>query len=128
MTSRPAAFTGRRKMAAIGNVPESDGGVITSPPHAARESSSLWEVGNGQVELQVAPWEIACSPGWLHMSATAQGTAIYRELRELERHATETLSLEPVLRAAGSQGPMLRCRWRSILAILRLGRTTAEQQ
>ena len=50
-----------------------------------------------QFELQVAPWDIACSPGWLYMSATAEGTAINRELRELERQATETLSLEPVL-------------------------------
>ena len=78
-------------------------------------------------ELQVAPWDMACSPGWLYMSATAQGTAINRELRELERQATETLSLEPVLHAAASQEPMLGCRWRSILAILRLDRTTAGQ-
>ena len=56
-----------------------------------------------QVELQVAPWEIACSPGWLYMSATAQGTVIYREQRELERQATETLSLEPVPHAAASK-------------------------
>jgi hypothetical protein len=42
-----------------------------------------------QAELQVAPCDRACSPGWLYMSATAQGTAIYRELRESERQATE---------------------------------------
>ncbi len=79
-----------------------------------------------QVELQVTPSELACSPGWLYMSATAQGTAIYRELRELERQATETLSLEPVLLAAASGEPMFGCRWRSILAILRLCRTGFE--
>ena len=50
-----------------------------------------------QVEMREAPWEMACSPGWLYMSATAQGTAIYRELRESERQATETLSLKPML-------------------------------
>ena len=80
-----------------------------------------------QVELQVAPWEMACSPGWLYMSATAQGTAIYRELRESERQATETLSLEPMLSDAASREPMLG-RWRSISAfcawtgLRRLGR------
>ena len=68
-----------------------------------------------QVELQVAPWEMACSPGWLYMSATAQGAAIYRELRESERQATETLSLKPILRDATSQETMLGWRWRSIL-------------
>jgi len=80
-----------------------------------------------QVELSVAPWEFACSPGWLYMSATAQGTAIYRELRESERQATETLSLKPMLHEAASQKPMLGWRWRSILAIVRLGRTKAGQ-
>jgi hypothetical protein len=80
-----------------------------------------------QVELRVAPWEIACSPGWLYMSATAQGTTIYRELRESERQATETLSLKPMLHEAASQKPMLGWRWRSILAIVRLGRTKAGQ-
>jgi hypothetical protein len=79
-----------------------------------------------QGELQVTQSEMACSPGWLYMSATAQGTAIYRELRALERQATETLSLEPMLRAAASREPILG-RWRSIWAILRLRRTTAEQ-
>ena len=70
-----------------------------------------------QAELQVAPWDRACSLGWFYMSATAEGTAINRELRELERQATETLSLEPVLHAAAaSQEPMLGCRWQSILA------------
>jgi hypothetical protein len=81
-----------------------------------------------QAELQVAPWDRACSPGCLYMSATAQGTAIYRELRESERQATETLSLEPMLRDAASQEPMLGWRWRSILAILRLDRTKMGQQ
>ena len=82
-----------------------------------------------QAELQVAPWDRACSLGWFYMSATAEGTAINRELRELERQATETLSLEPVLHAAAaSQEPMLGCRWQSILAFFRLGRTTAGQQ
>ena len=76
-----------------------------------------------QVELQVAPWEMACSPGWLYMSATAQGTVIYRELRESERQATEALSLKPMHRDAASQEPMLGWRWRSILTILRLGGT-----
>jgi hypothetical protein len=80
-----------------------------------------------QFELQVAPWDIACSPGWLYMSATAEGTAINRELRELERQATETLSLEPVPHAAASQEPMLGWRWRTILAVLRLDRTRAGQ-
>jgi hypothetical protein len=70
---------------------------------------------------------MACSPGWLYMSATAQGTAIYRELRESEWQATETLSLEPMLRDAASQEPMLGWWWRSILAILRLDRTKAGQ-
>ena len=70
-----------------------------------------------QVELQVAPWEMTCSPGWLYMSATAQGTVIYREQRELERQAAETLSLKPMFRDAAS--PMLGWRWRSILTILR---------
>ena len=70
-----------------------------------------------QVELEVAPWDMACSPRWLYMSATAQGAAIYRELRESERQATETLSLKPILRDAASQGWW----WRSIFAILRLG-------
>ena len=87
-----------------------------------------------QFELQVAPWDIACSPGWLYMSATAQGTAINRELRELERQATETLSLEPVLHAAASQEPMLGCRWRSHIqrfcawAGLRRGNNEARRQ
>ena len=80
-----------------------------------------------QVELQVAPWEMACSPGWLYMSATAQGTAIHRELRESERQATEALPLRPMHRDAASQGPMLGWRWRNILAILRLDRTKARQ-
>jgi len=67
-----------------------------------------------QVELSVAPWEFACSPGWLYMSATAQGTAIYRELRESERQATETLSLKPMLlHDAASQEPMLGSRWKA---------------
>ena len=45
-----------------------------------------------QVELHVAaPWEMACSSRLALMSATAQGTSMYRELRELERQATETL-------------------------------------
>ena len=60
------------------------------------------------------------------MSATAEGTAINRELRELERQATETLSLEPVLHAAAaSQEPMLGCRWQKHIGVFRLGRTTA---
>ena len=80
-----------------------------------------------QGELQVTPREMACSPGWLYMSATAQGTAIYRELRESERQAAEALSLEPMTRDAASQQPMLGWRWRSILAILRLDRTRARQ-
>jgi hypothetical protein len=67
-----------------------------------------------KAEFRAAPWETACSPGWLYMSATAQGTVIYRELRESERQAFETLAS-----AAASQEPMLRCRWRSILAIWR---------
>jgi hypothetical protein len=76
-----------------------------------------------QVELHVAaPWEMACSPGWLYMSATAQGTSMYRELRELERQATETLS------AAATRVPVLRCQRRSLFTILRLGRTAAVQQ
>ena len=70
-----------------------------------------------QVELQVAPWEMTCSPGWLYMSATAQGTMIYREQRELERQAAETLSLKPLFRDATS--PMRGWRWRSILTIFR---------
>jgi hypothetical protein len=78
-------------------------------------------------ELQAAPWETACSPGWLYLSATAQGTVTYRELCESERQAFETLALEPVLRDAASQEPMLRRRWRSILAIWRLGRIAAGQ-
>ena len=70
-----------------------------------------------QVEMREAPWEMACSPGWLYMSATAQGTAIYRELRESERQATETASLKPMLlHDAASQEPMLGSRWKSILA------------
>ena len=81
-----------------------------------------------QFELLVAPGDTACSPGWLYMSATAQGTAIYRELRESERQATETLSLEPMLRDAASQEPVLGWRWRSISAILRLDRTKAGQR
>jgi hypothetical protein len=80
-----------------------------------------------QGELQVTPGEMACSPGWLYMSATAQGTAIYRELRQSERQAAEALSLEPMTRDAASQQPMLGWRWRSILAILRLDRTRARQ-
>ena len=80
-----------------------------------------------KAEFQAALWEAACSPGWLYMSATAQGTVIYRELRESERQAFETLALEPVLRDAASQVPMLRCRWRSILAMRRLRRITAGQ-
>ena len=76
-----------------------------------------------QAELHVAPWEMACSPGWLYMSATAQGAAIYRELHASERQATEALSLNPMPRDAASQEPMLGRRWRSILAILRLGGT-----
>jgi hypothetical protein len=80
-----------------------------------------------EAEFQAALWETACSPGWLYMSATAQGTVIYRELRESERQAFETLALEPVLRDAASQEAMLRCRWRSILAIWRLRRITAGQ-
>ena len=79
-----------------------------------------------QFEWQVAPWDMAGSPGWLYMSATAQGTAIYRDQRGLERQVTETLSLEPVRRDAASQEPMLGCRWRRILAIWRLGRTAKQ--
>ena len=44
-----------------------------------------------------------------------------------ERQAIETLALEPVLRDAASQEPMLRCRWRSIWAIWRLRRIKAGQ-
>jgi hypothetical protein len=78
-----------------------------------------------QFELQVAPWDVLSR--LLYMSATAQGAALYREHRGLERQITETLSLEPVLRDAASREPMLRCRWRSILAIWRLGRITEGQ-
>ena len=74
-----------------------------------------------QVESQVAPWEMTCSPGWLYMSATAQGTVICREQRELERQAAETLSLKPIFRDSAS--PMRVWRWRSIFAIWRLNRT-----
>ena len=82
-----------------------------------------------QVELQVATWEMACSPGWLYMSATAQGTAIHRELRESEWQATETLSLDPILRDAASQESVLGRRLRGIfLAILRLDRTASGQR
>ena len=70
-----------------------------------------------QVELQAAAGEMTCSPGWLYMSATAQGTVIYREQRELERQAAETLSLKPMFRNAAS--PMRGWRWRAILTILR---------
>jgi hypothetical protein len=75
-----------------------------------------------KAEFLAAPWETPCSPGWLYMSATAQGTVIYRELRESERQAFETLAL-----AAASQEPMLRCRWRGILAIWRSHRIKAGQ-
>ena len=57
------------------------------------------------------------------MSATAQGAVISRELRASERQATEALSLNSVHGDAASQEPMLRWRWRSILALLRLGWT-----
>jgi hypothetical protein len=77
-----------------------------------------------QVELQVVPWEMTCSPGWLYMSPTAQGTAIYREQRELERQATETLPLEPGLPERQFSG----CQRRTLFTILRLGRTAAAQR
>ena len=80
-----------------------------------------------QVELQVT-WEMTCSPGWLYMSPTAQGTAIYRELRELERQATETLPLEPVLRAPATRAPVLERQRRSLFTMWRLSRTAAGQQ
>jgi hypothetical protein len=76
-----------------------------------------------RLELQVAPWE-TCSPGWLYMSPTVQGTAIHREQRELERQATETLPLEPVPRGAATQVPTLGCQRRTLFTILRLGRTS----
>ena len=78
-------------------------------------------------QVELVPWEMTCSPGWLYMSPTAQGTAIYREQRELERQATEALSLRPMHRDAASQESMLGWRWRNILAILRLDRTKARQ-
>jgi hypothetical protein len=81
-----------------------------------------------QVDLQVAPWEMTCSPGWLYMSPTAQGIAIYREQRELERQATEMRPFEPVLRAAAARVPVLGCQRRSLFTILRLGRTATGQQ
>jgi hypothetical protein len=65
------------------------------------------------------------------MSAPAQGTAINRELRELERQATETLSLEPVLpprksrcSGAGGEAYWCFCAW----AGLRRGNNEAAPQ
>ena len=76
------------------------------------------------------PWMSISESENIHLATLAQmnreseahstSTIIYQELRESERQAIETLALEPVLRDAASQEPMLRCRWRQHLGHLAL--------